>query len=172
MHDVILQLTHVVAEKEKKSASFRDKQNKLDALSDEKITKIKKFARDYIHKVLHRLERGKKRPPDSTHSHSPTNSHSHAGIAEDEDAAGGMAMSVEEAMDLSEDEADMDLDGDDDADDDGEPTPVDAAESDTSTAVAVPADPRLRARSVAEVKGKEWGLDSTLPSAEPMDVVS
>ena len=38
-----LQLTHVIADKEKKSASY--KEGKLDSLSDEKTVKIKKFAK-------------------------------------------------------------------------------------------------------------------------------
>ena len=43
-----LQLTHVIAEKEKKSTSY--KEGKLDALSEEKVAKIKKFSKEYIHK--------------------------------------------------------------------------------------------------------------------------
>ena len=37
------------------TAHIAEKENKLDldALSDEKEAKIKKFAREYIHKVLH-----------------------------------------------------------------------------------------------------------------------
>jgi hypothetical protein len=160
----MVQLTHIIAEKEKKSSSYKD--NKLDALSDEKKAKIKKFAREYIHKVLHRLEKGKRRPPDSgsgasaqSHHHdtnttTPSQQGEDGGDAEMEVE---MEMSVEEAMDLSADEdepngVDMDADGDED----DEPTPVEPAESDTSTAVAsvptpssatAPADPRLRART-------------------------
>ncbi|KAJ7770712.1 hypothetical protein B0H16DRAFT_1253115, partial [Mycena metata] len=36
-------LTQLIADKEKKSASY--KENKLEALSDEKVTKIKKFSK-------------------------------------------------------------------------------------------------------------------------------
>jgi hypothetical protein len=171
-----LQLTHVIAEKEKKSSGYKD--NKLDALSDEKQAKIKKFAREYIHKVLHRLEKGKRRPPDSgsggsAQSHhdantatpplpplpplsTPSQQGEEGGDAE-RDIEMEMEMSVEEAMDLSADEDDLNG-GDADADEDDEPTPVEPAESDTSTAVAsaptpssapAPADPRLRARATA-----------------------
>ncbi|KAH9061931.1 hypothetical protein EDB87DRAFT_1610315 [Lactarius vividus] len=158
------ELTHIIAEKEKKSSSYRE--NKLEALSEEKKTKIKKFAREYVHKVLHRLERGKRRPPDSATSPTTT-PHHRADMPpplphDDNNNDDEMEMSVEEAMDLSPDE-------DEPGDEDDEPTPVDVepAESDTSTAVAAPpADPRLRARTAVtggvtasgDAKTKEWEL--------------
>ena len=40
----------MIAEKEKKSSSY--KEGKLDALSDEKIAKMKKFAKEYINKCV------------------------------------------------------------------------------------------------------------------------
>ncbi|KAF8487420.1 hypothetical protein DFH94DRAFT_641821 [Russula ochroleuca] len=170
------ELTHIIAEKEKKSSSYKD--NKLDSLSDEKKSKIKKFAREYINKVLHRLEKGKRRPPDSdsgASAQSRRHHHFHADTTTSplpplstpsvQEEEGGdvdmemeeMEMSVEEAMDLSADEDDaVDVDVDVDADEDDEPTPVEPAESDTSTAVAsapnsaaAPTDPRLRARATA-----------------------
>ncbi|KAF8487430.1 hypothetical protein DFH94DRAFT_678454 [Russula ochroleuca] len=52
-----LQLTHIIAEK---SSSY-----KVNTLCDEKKSKIKRFAREYILKVLHRLKKVKRRPPDS-----------------------------------------------------------------------------------------------------------
>lgn len=170
-----LQLTHIIAEKEKKSSSYKD--NKLDSLSDEKKAKIKKFAREYIQKILHRLERGKRRPPDSGSGASVQSHHRDGNTTTpplaplqplstpsqqgeeggDADMDMEMAMSVEEAMDLSADEDDPNgVDMDADEDDEDEPTPVEPAESDTSTAVAsaatpssvtAPADPRLRARA-------------------------
>ncbi|KAF7793530.1 hypothetical protein EIP86_004644 [Pleurotus ostreatoroseus] len=55
----------VIAEKEKKSHSY--KENKLDALSEEKVVKIKKFAKEYIAKVLRKLEKaGQRRKPSSS----------------------------------------------------------------------------------------------------------
>ncbi|KAH7882045.1 hypothetical protein F5I97DRAFT_1817718 [Phlebopus sp. FC_14] len=104
------ELTHLITEKEKKSSSY--KENKLDALSDEKITKIKKFAKDYIAKVLRKLEKSK-RNPSSSHDHrrghlkssaaaEPPDEEVHMDSEEhgygDDD--GGMVMSVEQAMDL------------------------------------------------------------------------
>ncbi|KAH9984712.1 hypothetical protein BJV77DRAFT_1062120 [Russula vinacea] len=168
------ELTHIIAEKEKKSSSYKD--NKLDSFSDEKKSKIKKFAREYINKVLHKLEKGKRRPPDSDsgasaqsrrhhHFHTDTTTSplpplSTPSLQEEEGGDADMdidemEMSVEEAMDLSADEDDA---VDVDADEDDEPTPVEPAESDTSTAVAsaptsasaaAPADPRLRGRATA-----------------------
>ncbi|KAI0287878.1 hypothetical protein BC826DRAFT_1041913 [Russula brevipes] len=149
------ELTHIIAEKEKKSSSYKDKDsNKLDALSEEKKTKIKKFAREYIQKVLHKLDKGKRGLPDSA-----------------------TASTVEEAMDLSADEDEDDRDRDRDrADADADRT----RQSDASTAVAsAPADPRLRARAAAAAaasfmaasvegggKGKE-GWELLGPSFEP-----
>ena len=64
-------LTQIIADKEKKSQSYID--GKLDSLSDEKIQKIKKFAKEYIAKLMRKLEKsGKERP----HSHSQGHSHS------------------------------------------------------------------------------------------------
>ncbi|TFY70770.1 hypothetical protein EVG20_g2227 [Dentipellis fragilis] len=156
------ELTHIIAEKEKKSSSY--KENKLDALSDEKVNKIKKFAKEYITKVLHKLAKaGKlaKRPPDSSASDSgsmgPSTDMSGATLTPDGRANGAdKEMTVEEAMDMSDDEPEPDHDDDDEDDEDDhdldntpqdEQTPVEPAESDTSTAVV--SDPRRRARATS-----------------------
>ncbi|KAI0052410.1 hypothetical protein FA95DRAFT_1483622 [Auriscalpium vulgare] len=156
------ELTHIIAEKEKKSSSYRE--SKLDALSDEKQAKIKKFAREYIHKVLHKMEKHRKRPPESSASttssrHAQANASGSASYEPEEDADGGMAMTVEEAMDMSDDEPEPEHEDDEDRDD--EIREADAVEerspSDTSRSVsAVVADPRLRARAE---KDKELGWD-------------
>jgi len=78
-------------------------------LSDEKISKIKKFAKEYITKVLRRLEKSKRKASSSDAlAVSPlvagTDDHDH-----DERGDVPMVMSVEQAMDLddgSESEAD------------------------------------------------------------------
>ncbi|KAK0189602.1 SET domain-containing protein [Armillaria mellea] len=124
-HDVFKkhakELTHIIAEKEKKSHSYRE--GKLDALSDEKVAKIKKFAKEYIGKILRKLEKQKR-----------------------QDAVGGgdfvdIPMTMEDAMDI----ADYGSDDDDgpslmvvgDGGDDGKsPMEVDPPEF---------SDPRLRA---------------------------
>ena len=62
-------MTEVVAEKEKKSSSY--KEGKLDSFSEEKAAKIKKFAKEYIVKVLRKLKEKKKR---SGHSSAPSTS--------------------------------------------------------------------------------------------------
>lgn len=92
----ILQLTHIIAVKEKKSSSYKD--GRLDALSDEKTAKIKKFAKEYITKVLRRHQKSKRKASSS--------SAQAASLAIDEnDHEGGdvpMLMSVDEAMDLGD----------------------------------------------------------------------
>ncbi|GJJ09368.1 hypothetical protein Clacol_003590 [Clathrus columnatus] len=45
-------LTHLIAEKEKKSSSYE--KSKLDSLSDEKKDKIKKFVKEYVSKLIKR----------------------------------------------------------------------------------------------------------------------
>jgi hypothetical protein len=63
-------LTQLIADKEKKSTSY--KEGKLDSLSDEKAAKIKKFAKEYIAKILRKLEKAghKPKPPISSVSSS------------------------------------------------------------------------------------------------------
>ncbi|PPQ98680.1 hypothetical protein CVT24_003307 [Panaeolus cyanescens] len=103
------ELTSVIAEKEKKSSSY--KTGKLEALSEEKVTKIKKFSKEYIAKVLRKLEKSGKKPRSSnvlptpsTSTHTPS---SHDGG--DDAPSQAISMSVEEAMG-------MDPDSDDDED--------------------------------------------------------
>jgi len=51
------ELTQLISDKEKKSQSYQS--GKLDSLSDEKTVKIKKFAKEYISKLLRRIEKTK-----------------------------------------------------------------------------------------------------------------
>ncbi|KAF8804407.1 hypothetical protein BYT27DRAFT_7107098 [Phlegmacium glaucopus] len=110
------ELTQVIADKEKKSSSYRE--GKLDTLSEEKVIKIKKFSKDYINKILRRMEKsGKRSKPPSVSTMLPTPSTSmHTPNSND---GGGdtsvVSMSVEEAMD-------MDPDSGSDAEDDDEMT--------------------------------------------------
>lgn len=115
-------MTQVIAEKEKKSSSY--KESRLESLSDEKVSKIKKFSKDYIAKVLHKLEKSSKRPKhsgSSTKDATPSSSmimdtpNSNDGGEGTEGVAGdsGMQMSVEEAMGMDHDDDDIDSDTDD-----------------------------------------------------------
>ncbi|KAJ3515007.1 hypothetical protein NLJ89_g2034 [Agrocybe chaxingu] len=61
------ELTQVIAEKEKKSSSYRE--GRLEALSEEKVVKIKKFAKEYIAKILRKIEKSGKRPHHHHHHH-------------------------------------------------------------------------------------------------------
>ena len=141
-----LQLTHVIAEKEKKSASY--KEGKLDSLSDEKTVKIKKFAKEYIAKVLRKLEKsGKRRKPTSTAASSST-----------PDSRGGnddsmlILSTVEDIMDLDPDldvGVDHGSDQEDHPDEDGRVastsgSPEDAAVGSGETSPTVVSDPRIR----------------------------
>ena len=93
----------MIAEKEKKSSSY--KEGKLDTLSDEKTVKIKKFAKEYIAKLLRKLDKsGKRRKPSTAASSSTPDSR-----AENDDVLGAVP-SVEDVMDL---DLDPDLDNDD-----------------------------------------------------------
>lgn len=105
------QLTQVIADKEKKSFSYRE--GKLDALSEEKTIKIKKFSKDYISKILRKMEKSGKRPkPPPFSATLPTPSTStHTPDSNDGGDTSMVSMSVEEAMD-------MDCDSSSDAEDD------------------------------------------------------
>lgn len=114
-------MTHIIAEKEKNSASY--KENRLDALSDEKVTKIKKFCRDYITKLLRKLQKeGRSHKPGGSssggqgHLGTPSTSAATPNSAHDDADREGVEMSVEEAMDLDDDDDDAEVDGGDDDD--------------------------------------------------------
>lgn len=147
-----LQLTQIIADKEKKSSSY--KESKLESLSDEKVAKIKKFAKEYIAKVLHKMEKSSKKRNGS--SSSTLQTHATPSTSEETpnphgDANGAdvaMAeMTVEEAMDLGED-------SDDDENEAHDPqganqsSPAQDVDEDpkveTMEIWAEPSDPRLR----------------------------
>lgn len=95
-------MTHCIAEKEKKSNTY--KSGNLDSLSEEKITKIRKFAKEYIAKVLKKLEKSGQRRQSSTS----------AGTSDLTEARGGLANSQSEAHDVEMDVNDtLGLDDDD-----------------------------------------------------------
>ncbi|PCH43100.1 SET domain-containing protein [Wolfiporia cocos MD-104 SS10] len=163
------ELTHIIAEKEKKSVSY--KEGRLDSLSEEKVTKIKKFAKEYIAKILRKLEKaGQRRPPDSSGVMTASTSAS-AATPDDVDADAEGDISLQSVM--------PDLDGDGDADADGDeemadesfdpPDSVSPQEGAVPPATPVPeersrpvvapiTDPRLRHRN------EECGWD---PSETP-----
>ncbi|TFK48255.1 hypothetical protein OE88DRAFT_1762721 [Heliocybe sulcata] len=107
------ELTQLISEKEKKSNSY--KEGKLDMFSEEKTVKIKKFAKEWIAKLMRKLEKSghRRRPPNSSSSSKGPGEPSayssalkeDADYAMDEDVP--MAMTVEEAMDMEEDADDF-----------------------------------------------------------------
>ncbi|KAH9920885.1 SET domain-containing protein [Epithele typhae] len=138
------ELTQVIADKEKKSTSY--KEGKLDALSDEKVIKIKKFAKEYIAKVLRKLEKsGSRRKQPSTAASSSTPD----SRADKEDTLIATAI-VDDLMDI--DATPVHDDSDDDAPlrqeildgPSGSGTPDDAMAGSGETSPTVVSDPRIR----------------------------
>jgi len=177
-------LTEVVAEKEKKSSSY--KEGKLDAFSDEKIAKIKKFAKDYITKVIRKIKEKKKKHQRHQQSTSGSGSSSRReslgngdADADDLDVEGeGEEMSAEalESMvadlggdacgdnqDDEGDDMDMDIDDQEPCAEDGdrkqhEPVGEENSSDDTDmvvTPVQIEVkDPRLRLRTGGDGDGE------------------
>ncbi|KAF5314386.1 hypothetical protein D9619_011795 [Psilocybe cf. subviscida] len=113
------ELTQIITEKEKKSSSYRD--NKLDSLSEEKVVKIKKFAKEYIAKVIRKMEKSGKHPSKAGSSASasivrdtPTSSTAQqTPNSNDGDNAQYTSLSVEDAMQINFDsDVESDLDED------------------------------------------------------------
>ena len=103
----------MIADKEKKSSSY--KEGKLESLSEEKIVKIKKFAKEYIAKVLRKLEKSahrRRQPSMAATQATSSTSMDTPNSAEGTDVI--MAeITAEEAMDM----ADSHSEGDEDVDD-------------------------------------------------------
>nr|GAT56044.1 histone methyltransferase [Mycena chlorophos] len=149
------ELTQIIADKEKKSSSYRD--NKLDTLSDEKVAKIKKFSKEYIAKVMRKMEKSNSHKPSSSTpltSTSSTLDTPNSNSADNADADGDIdmpEMTVEEAMDMDPASgSDDDSDGDEDEDENRQETrdidmrDVDADPSPKAHGGSSPADPRRR----------------------------
>lgn len=102
------ELTQIIADKEKKSSSY--KEWKLDQLSDEKVAKIKTFAKEYIAKVLRKLEKSGHRPRPSSSTATRATPSTSLGTPNSTEGADGVtanvSMSVEEAMDMDPDSDD------------------------------------------------------------------
>ncbi|KAF8630263.1 hypothetical protein AX17_005449 [Amanita inopinata Kibby_2008] len=112
------ELTQVIAEKEKKSSSY--KEGRLDVFSEEKTAKIKKYAKEYIAKIMRKVEKSNRDRPSSsaattaTPGETPTMCLDTPNSAEGGDTSMGMDMSLEEAMDMeSESESEAGGDGGD-----------------------------------------------------------
>ncbi|KAL5520449.1 hypothetical protein ACEPAG_9673 [Sanghuangporus baumii] len=121
------ELTCIIAEKEKRSHSYQ--QGKLDALSDEKVIKIKKFAKEYIAKLLRRLEKqNSEGKPSSSHTSSrPSGSGSGStGKDAERDRDHEPMMSVEDALDLGPDDNELEDEGleDEEEEKSGDPSPA------------------------------------------------
>lgn len=148
----VSQLTQIISDKEKKSSSYRD--GKLDALSEEKVAKIKKFAKEYIAKVLRKIEKSGKHPKPSkssstsTAQDTPSTSMHTPNSNDGGDAHGRMSevhnhsMSMEEAMSMDLEDSgsegeDDDVDAEDD-DMDNEPQTIVPSSASTSRTNGMP----------------------------------
>ncbi|TDL26882.1 hypothetical protein BD410DRAFT_782971 [Rickenella mellea] len=153
------ELTQVISEKEKKSQSYQS--GKLDALSEEKVTKIKKFAKEYIAKVLRKLDKsGRVRPPASAGSTSNLSATPTSVIANGEDS---VEMSLENTLDLEDD--------DDDTEDPSPATDVHGTEPDVSVMEVDDPDCQMIIPSKAATRsaGKEPGWDPDGPLTSGRD---
>ncbi|XP_006455768.1 hypothetical protein AGABI2DRAFT_76781 [Agaricus bisporus var. bisporus H97] len=143
------ELTHLIAEKEKKSSSY--KENRLDSLSEEKLVKINKYCKDYLVKLMQKLEKSgklnKHRTSSSSRGHGETpSSLTHTPGSEDggnkkmDNEDDGVQMTVEEAMDMDVgDDGDDDDDGVDEYDD--QPNGHDDHPKSNTLPVATPTPP-------------------------------
>ncbi|KAI0313481.1 hypothetical protein OF83DRAFT_1210951 [Amylostereum chailletii] len=149
------ELTRIIADKEKKSASYKD--NRLDALSEEKTAKIKKFAKEYIQKVIHKLEKSGKIPKRSAASGSGEASSSRLGEQDDEGA--GPSMTFEDVMDLSDEEPELDHDEDDGVGDEGMDDAPEPDEDETTP--AEPVEPATPTPSLVDrrARGRDLGIE-------------
>ncbi|TFK88803.1 hypothetical protein K466DRAFT_585207 [Polyporus arcularius HHB13444] len=175
------ELTHAIAEKEKKSSSY--KEGRLETLSEEKTVKIKKFAKEYIAKVLRKLDKSGKR---RKHVSTTAGSSSTPDSRHDDSAA---PATVEDVMDLDPDEdiaddhsddhgSDGEADGDGDhPDDDGGPrasgsgSPDEAAGSGQTspTLVSSSSDPRIREKQLDDPDPEGQALYANIYDDPPPD---
>jgi len=141
------ELTNIIAEKEKKSSSY--KEGRLDSLSDEKKTKVKKFAKEYIVKIMHKLE--KRHKPSSSSSRrerEPSVSPKHSPNEGEPDSP------THDAMDIDEDHENSDAEL-------SSEEPRSAGEEFRSTNHSLPSppdfvvDPRIRRRQEGWDEGDE-----------------
>ncbi|KAJ7079995.1 histone methyltransferase [Mycena belliarum] len=141
----------LIADKERKSSSYAD--NKLEALSDEKVAKIKKFAKEYIVKVVRKAEKTSKTRASSSSASGAQGTPS----IDTPNSIDGVdtvmtEMTVEEAMDMdpateSEDEREggVEMDVEETSERVADPSPTDIPEDPAASAPPRSAsDPRRR----------------------------
>ncbi|KAI0688016.1 hypothetical protein BC835DRAFT_1285649 [Cytidiella melzeri] len=143
------ELTTVIADKEKKSSSY--KEGRLDSLSEEKKAKMKKFAKEYVAKIVRKLQKSKHKPSSSSSQQTLHASTSTTHSAHDQDSG----SPIHDAADLME----VDVDAADDSDAEPSPGESDAATKIDYSSQLIPSisdsvsDPRVRWRK----EGLKWG---------------
>ncbi|TCD67121.1 histone methyltransferase set2 [Steccherinum ochraceum] len=160
------ELTQIITEKEKKSNSYRE--GKLDSLSEEKVVKIKKFAKDYIAKVLRRAEKKHKSKTDEQ-DNSPGSSSMHMQYNDAQGSSRDAPLSLADVVDMDDHEED----GEDEHSERGDVSPEDQQgsgsagpsppESMLSSSIS---DPRMR--HLNEESG--WDPTATASISGPSDL--
>ncbi|KAF7420904.1 histone methyltransferase set2 [Pleurotus ostreatus] len=153
------ELTQIIVEKEKKTSSY--KEGRLDSLSEEKVAKMKKFSKEYIVKVLHKLRKARRESSSTTGI--PSSSSTTLDTPTEHDDTPNVEMKFEDIVPMG-----SDPESDDDTDDEAmgapdeppvplledEPMDIDAIRQsyeDVEDATQLSADPRRRlpdARSI------------------------
>ncbi|KAI9058826.1 hypothetical protein FKP32DRAFT_1597140 [Trametes sanguinea] len=156
------ELTQTIADKEKKSSSY--KEGRLDSLSEEKTAKIKKFSKEYIAKVLRKLEKsGQRRKPTTSAAGSSSTPDGREAAGADDSFVSAAAVA-----DM------MDLDPHDEPDDDEElaggdqdhsrasasGSPEEGREGSGETSPNGVSDPRLRRPPSSKEGGGDDAWDS------------
>jgi len=167
------ELTQILADKEKKSSMYQS--GKLDTLPEDKVQKIKKFCKEYIAKLLRKLEkkkshgghhRGDNRPSSSSTPQTPSSSKlPPTDTPEDED----VELDLNDTLDL--------MDDDDDDGDHGSPVdpfpPTDTSGQDMMDVHVV--DPDAEAQRMREpriLRPPQESAGAVLDKAvQPMDIM-
>ncbi|EKM52685.1 uncharacterized protein PHACADRAFT_211907 [Phanerochaete carnosa HHB-10118-sp] len=159
-------LTQKIADKEKKSTSYKD--NRLEALSDEKAEKIKKFCKEYIAtKILRRRESGSSHrhhhtsssrldTPNKSSRHTPSQSTGPADVDVD--------MSFERPWD--------DAPSDDEDASEQQPSPEESSSSKRSASDTTVSDPRVRFRQDLNGLKHQGSSDPPSPLDDPGSLTS
>ncbi|KAF8999768.1 hypothetical protein BDQ17DRAFT_1360339 [Cyathus striatus] len=151
------ELTHVIAEKEKKSLNY--KEGRLDSLPDEKVAKIKKFSKEYVTKVLRKLEKSGKKlsaPASSSATQATPSRSTSMNTPNSADGFGDITMSVEEAMDM-----DPDSGNESESEDERDARHVSAEEPPSSTSTG--------ASRIADFGGDAMDVDELPPTTDAED---
>lgn len=185
-------MTTIISEKEKKSSSY--KEGRLDSLSDEKKAKMKKFAKEYVAKIMRKLEKSHRHKGFSSSSHlerEASTSTKHSPHGEEHASPADDAMDVDDDHEQSDGELDADAEGEVDGEGEFEGEGLNHAPSPDYTPPAsasklqqqfpfhpLPskpesvADPRIRRRKEGSGWDDEYERPRGLPGFQDLSIVS